>query len=450
MSDDTSAIDTTPSGSSSSLFNTFLSLCWKANIFFSSVAVLAIGLLYLKQDSLLYFPTIQGLPQRPSQNPKRYRSPSEYNVPYETHLIPCKDGVILHSWLLYHPSSASSPSVPTIVFFHGNAGNIGLRLPNAHQMHQYLNANVWLIDYRGYGDSDGVPNENGLRLDAEAVWSYILNKKLEHVDPRKVFVFGRSLGGAVAFHLVKYAEKKHYDFDAKNVGGGVIQPPLPVGVLVENTFTCISDMVDHLLPLVAPLKSIVLRINWDSISIVPKLTTPTLFLAGAKDTLVPHEHMLRLHRERSKGKIHSLVKLHIVKDGTHNETWLQGGKEYWVAIQSFLKEALSAYNSSGSNNLYASNVSSSNNSMNRPIQRKFAASTATLPEMKDSSLSISTSTCPEGSNTEVVMGGEDAAGMISSVGNFMGMAREALKSGSTKNIGAAPASGGGQTYKKRE
>jgi hypothetical protein len=209
-------------------------------------------------------------------------------------------------------------------------------------------------------------------------------------------------------------------------------------------------MVDHLLPLVAPLKSIVLRINWDSISIVPKLTTPTLFLAGAKDTLVPHEHMLRLHRERSKGKINSLVRLHIVKDGTHNETWLQGGKEYWVAIQSFLKEALSAYNSSGSNSYASNNVSLSNNSMHRPIQRKFAASTATLPEMKDSSLSISTSTCPEGSNTEVVMGGEDAAGMISSVGNFMGMAREALKSGSTKNIGAAPASSGGQTYKKRE
>jgi hypothetical protein len=182
---------------------------------------------------------------------------------------------------------------------------------------------------------------------------------------------------------------------------------------------------------------------------VPKLTTPTLFLAGAKDTLVPHEHMKRLHRERSRGKINSLVRLHVVKDGTHNETWLQGGKEYWMAIQSFLKDALFAYNAPGSNS-FASEASSSNNSMNnRPIQRKFVPATSTVPDMKDSSHSISTSTCPEG-NTEVVMGGEDAAGMISSVGNFMGMAREALKSGSAKNTVAAPTSGGGETYKKRE
>lgn len=351
----------------------------------------------------------------------------------------------LHSWLLYHPTNGAN-NVPTIVFFHGNAGNIGLRLPNAQQMHQYLNANIWLIDYRGYGDSDGKPSEKGLKMDAEAVWDYILNKKLEHVDPRKVFVFGRSLGGAVAFHLAKYAERKYYDFDEKKGG---VRPALPAGILVENTFTCISDMVDHLLPFVAPLKSIVLRISWDSLSIVPKLTTPTLFLAGAKDTLVPHEHMLQLHRERSQGKVNSLVKMHIVKDGTHNETWLQGGKEYWIAIQSFLKEVLFAQHSASSASFTssASSVSNSNNNSftNGPVQRKVVGST--LPEMKESSLS--STTCPE-SKTEVVMGGEDAAGMISSVGNFMGMAREALKSGSSKNVGATPTSGGGPTYKKRE
>lgn len=355
----------------------------------------------------------------------------------------------LHSWLLYHP--ANGASVPTIVFFHGNAGNIGLRLPNAQQMHQYLNANIWLIDYRGYGDSDGVPSEKGLKLDAEGVWDYVLNKKLKHVDPRKVFIFGRSLGGAVAFHLAKYAEMKRYEHDSKKAGG--VAPHLPVGILVENTFTCIADMVDHLLPIVAPLKSIVLRISWDSHSIVSKMTTPTLFLAGAKDTLVPHEHMLQLHQERMNGKSNSLVRLHVVNDGTHNETWLQGGKEYWMAIQSFLRETLLAYSASSS---FSSTLSSSsNNSLNGPIQRKFIGqnkgpSASTLPEMKESSLSISTATCPE-SKTEVMMGGEDAAGMISSsVGNFMGMAREALKSSAAKNVGAAPSSGGGGTYKKRE
>ena len=313
-------------------------------------------------------------------------------------------------------------------------------------MMRQLNVNIWLIEYRGYGDSDGVPSERGLKSDAEGVWDYIVRKKLQHVDREKVFVFGRSLGGAVAFHLVHYAEKMYYDsLEGKKVEvvNGSSPPPLPAGILVENTFTCIADMVDHLLPIVAPLKSIVLRISWDSLSIVSRMITPTLFLAGAKDTLVPHEHMLKLHRERSGGTLNTLVKMHIVKDGTHNETWLQGGKEYWVAIQSFLKEVLSTHSTSTS--FTSSTVSSfSNNSMNRPIQRKVA--TSTIPEMKESSLNT---TCPE-SKTEVVMGGEDAAGMISSVGNFMGMAREALKSGSVKTVGPAPVSGGGETYKKRE
>ena len=366
----------------------------------------------------------------------------------------------LHSWLLYHSDTNGSTGTstgtvrPTLIFFHGNAGNIGLRLPNAHRMFTHLNVNVWLIEYRGYGDSEGVPSEKGLKADAEGVWDYIIQKKLEHVDRRKVFVFGRSLGGAVAFHLVQYAEQMYYDLlegknkNKKNMMMNGLSPTLPAGILVENTFTCIADMVDHLLPVVAPLKSIVLRISWDSFSIVSRLTTPTLFLAGAKDTLVPHEQMLKLHRERRRSKINSLVRMHIVKDGTHNETWLQGGKEYWMAIRSFLNEALSTYSTSSS---FASSTvsSSSNNSINGPIQRKLATSSSNIPEMKESSLSIGTATCPE-SKTEVVMGGEDAAGMISSVGNFMGMAREALKSGSAKNVGSAPVSGGGETYKKRE
>ncbi|KAL3805366.1 hypothetical protein HJC23_009073 [Cyclotella cryptica] len=402
--------------------------------------------------------SINGVPRRPSENPRRYRSPSEYDIPFETHLIPCRDGVTIHSWLLYHPSGANQVDaqvqLPTILFFHGNAGSIGLRLPNAHQMHHYLHANVWLIEYRGYGDSDGVPSEAGLKLDAEAVWDYIIanNENLRHVDPRKVFVFGRSLGGAVALHLARYAESRHYD------SRGTLNPPppLPAGILVENTFTCISDMVDHLLPIVAPLKSLVLRISWDSFSIVPKLTVPTLFLAGAKDTLVPHEHMLRLYRERKAGKVHSVVRMHIVKDGTHNETWMQGGKEYWMAIQSFLREALFAHSAAFPSAFAAERPPSSNNSINMPVQRKITSqkTSSTLPGMSESSISTSTTMCQtESKNTEIGMGGEDAAEMISSVGNFMGMAREALKSSSTVKSGGvaiADSSSGGGAYKKRD
>ena len=137
-----------------------------------------------------------GVPRHPSQNPKRYRSPSEHNIPFETHMIKCEDGVTIHSWLLYHPSSTNSnKEVPTIIFFHGNAGNIGLRLPNAIHMYLNLQANIWLVEYRGYGDSDdAVVNEKGLKLDAEAVLKYAHdpNNNLSNVNVKKLFVFGRS------------------------------------------------------------------------------------------------------------------------------------------------------------------------------------------------------------------------------------------------------------------
>ena len=87
-----------------------------------------------------------------------------------------------------------------------NCRNIGLRLPNAIQMFHYLNANVFLVEYRGYGDSDdATPSEMGLKLDSEAALRFI--SKHQSVDPDRVFVFGRSLGGAVAFHLAEYAAR---------------------------------------------------------------------------------------------------------------------------------------------------------------------------------------------------------------------------------------------------
>ena len=96
-------------------------------------------------------------------------------------------------------------------------------------------------------------------------------------------------------------------------------------------------MVDQLMPMIAPLKSLVLRIGWNSCDIAPKLTLPVLYLAGQRDELVPHSHMLELFKKTTKSK---LPKIHVIKRGTHNETWLKGGQAYWDAINKFLVEAL--------------------------------------------------------------------------------------------------------------
>mmetsp|Transcript_20961 Transcript_20961/g.45452 ORF Transcript_20961/g.45452 Transcript_20961/m.45452 type:complete len:437 (-) Transcript_20961:159-1469(-) len=425
--------------SGGSTIDALLRFFWRCGTVLTGVVAIAMGVLYVKQESLLYFPSIGGVPRHPSDNPRRYRTPSEHNIPFETHMIPCADGTTIHSWLLYHPENGpNQKKVPTIIYFHGNAGNIGLRLPNAMQMYHHLKANIWLIEYRGFGDSDDVkPTESGLKLDAEAVWNYANNpqtRNMHSVDPKRLFVFGRSLGGAVAFHLAQYSQSTSY-------------PPL-AGVIIENTFLSISEMVDHLMPYVAPFKVLILRMSWNSGQIAPTIRMPTLFLAGAKDTLVPHSHMLELFNRMKSSKVGNLVRMHVVEDGTHNETWMQGGREYWMAIQRFIDEVFAAERPSGAS--YSRSASTSGVHNQGPIQRK--GSTGLTSILTSASAASSSGDCSgkmQGKDSvEVKLGcdGGDAADMISSVGNFMGMAREATKSvaGGVKGTGVAGA------YKKKD
>jgi len=288
----------------------------------TGLVVMAGGVLYVKQESLLYFPEIGGIPRRPADNPRGYRSPEERQLPFESHQILCSDGVHIHAWLIL--AQPAPTKAPTIVFFHGNAGNIGLRLPNALQMLQYLNANILMVEYRGYGNSDDVPpTERGLNLDAEAALRFA--HQHETIDSSQIFIFGRSLGGSVAFHVAEYA-----------VQNGIAV----AGVMVENTFISISAMVDKLMPFLTPIKPLVLKIGWDSARIVPKLKSiPILFLAGARDELVPHEHMLKLC-EAAELSGNPLVQLHVIPDGTHNESWIRGGPAYWDAMRHFMALAV--------------------------------------------------------------------------------------------------------------
>lgn len=222
-----------PIDESSNIISSLSSFAWKGGAFFTGIVSVALGMLYVKQDSLLYFPEIGGVPRRPQSNPRRYRNPSEYHMTYENHLIPTSDGATIHCWLLLQQSHRHDPQSkipPTIIFFHGNAGNIGLRLPNAAQMYHKLQANVAMIEYRGFGDSsDHPPTESGLKLDSEAALHFIasyMNEKYNYSTQQShLFIFGRSLGGAVGFHLADYAER--------------VGIPLP-GLIVENTFISIG------------------------------------------------------------------------------------------------------------------------------------------------------------------------------------------------------------------
>ena len=352
---------TLPSTSSSlSIVGTYLwPLFYRSSQIVVAIVAVAAGLLYVQQESLLYYPSLAGsVPRHNEQNPRGYRHPGERGIAnFTSHIITsAADGVQIHAWFCPHPSSSSSlqsstqqsSRLPTILFFHGNAGNTGLRIPNAVEMLRHLRAHVMLVEYRGYGDSPGgdavKPTEVGLQRDAVAALDYtrteLAAQHADLVDPNLIYVFGRSLGGAVAFHLAAHAE--------------ATGQPL-AGCIVENTFTSISDMVDQVLPWLTPIKRFVLRIGWNSLALLQKgqiTRTPVLLLAGDADALVPHAHMQKLRDAahfalmRSGTATTPPVHWHVIRGGQHNESWMQGGRPYWQAWANFLQQTSTATASS--------------------------------------------------------------------------------------------------------
>lgn len=282
-------------------------------------AVAFVFLLYKNQDKLLYQPNIHPTYTTPSQNPPGYKSPKEHGMDYEDVYLTTKDGIRLHAWWVPQKHSAKSP---TVLFFHANAANMGFRLTNIKQLHADVGVNVFILSYRGYGESTGEPGEDGMMIDAQTAYAHL--KQRPDLDPTSIFVFGRSLGGAVAISLLS---KLQEEADKTNTVSAIR------GLILENTFTSISAMVDNIFPFLRPLKPFVLKLNWPSVKRIASFKTPILFVSGGQDEVVPAWHMKALHDAAVSAK-RTFV---LFEEGKHNDTWLVGGLEYVQAIRSFIE-----------------------------------------------------------------------------------------------------------------
>lgn len=265
------------------------------------------------QERLLYHPTLPNGREYPE-------TPAAYALPFEDVELVADDGVRLHAWLVLQPGGAARRSA-TVAYFHGNAGNIAHRLPDVRQF--YLSGfNVLVVSYRGYGASEGAPSERGFKLDAAAAIDYAADRG-DVLDVGKLFLFGRSIGGAVT--LAAAAVEAAAADRVK-------------GVIVENTFTSINDMIDEVLPPLRFFKALN-RNKWDTRSLIAGLETPILFLSGLRDELVPPPHMKQLHDDAVKCRIKHF---YVVEDGMHNDTWYRGGGLYRQAIRSFVDTVLAS------------------------------------------------------------------------------------------------------------
>jgi fermentation-respiration switch protein FrsA (DUF1100 family) len=202
----------------------------------SGIAALCSGLLYFKQKcvsldddssselsanmtSELIYP--RAFPPDARTNVPR---PSQFGLTdYEELFIPTPDGESLSAF--YLRANKQHARNVTVLMFHGNAGNIGYRLPIAKVLTNDLRCNVLMLQYRGYGLSSGNPNEKGLMIDAQTGLDYIRNRS--ELRGTRIVIYGQSIGGAVAIGLASRNQKQ----------GDI------AGVVLENTFTSIRKLI---------------------------------------------------------------------------------------------------------------------------------------------------------------------------------------------------------------
>lgn len=183
-------------------------------------------------------------------------------------MLPTPDGESLSAFLIKPANKAAAKPI-TLLMFHGNAGNIGYRLPIARILANDLQYTTLMVDYRGYGLSTGDPYEKGLMIDAQASLDFI--RQRQDLKGNKIVIYGQSLGGAVGIDLV-----------AKNKGTGDIK-----GLILENTFLSIAKMIPSALP-PARFLTPLCHEYWKSEEVFPRITDiPILMLSGLKDEIVP-------------------------------------------------------------------------------------------------------------------------------------------------------------------
>ncbi|MBI4061039.1 MAG: alpha/beta hydrolase [Elusimicrobia bacterium] len=227
--------------------------------------------------------------------------PGTVGLRYEALSLKAADGAVLRAWWLSGPS----PEAPVMLCLHGNGGNLSDRTDKMRIFHDAGAAQLWL-DWRGYGESGGSPDEPGLYRDALAAWAWLNAVKL--VPAARLVLYGESLGGGPAIDLATRVPA--------------------AGLIVDSAFTSVPDMARVILPW---FPTRLVHTRFDNLSRLPRVTIPTLFLHSPEDDIVPYE-MARRNYAASGAVRKSLVDL----KGSHNEGFLDAGPAYGQAIRDFL------------------------------------------------------------------------------------------------------------------
>ena len=267
-------------------------------LIFSAIAVIFYAgfslMVYFLQERLVFLPHMPGRALD--------ATPAAINLDYEDVWIDTEDGERLHSWFIPCRDARG-----TVLFFHGNAGNISHRLESVHIFNR-LGLNVLIVDYRGYGQSSGAVNEEGTYRDALASWNYLVGQRGIPAD--RMVVFGRSLGAAVGAWLASQAAVE------------------PAGVIIESSFSSGLDMGRRLYPIL-PVR-LITRIDYPVKNYVTRISSPLLVVHSRDDEIIPFDMGQAIFEAANEPKTFFEM------GGDHNAGFWISRERYVPALDAFL------------------------------------------------------------------------------------------------------------------
>ncbi len=248
---------------------------------------------YLNQANLIHLPQLPGR--------QVTATPRMIGLDYERVELNTKDGLTLEGWFL-----PAAQARATLLFLHGNAGNISHRLDSL-QLFNQLGLAVFIFDYRGYGNSQGEPTESGIYLDAQAAWAYLTQTR--GIPDAEILLFGRSFGGAVAAYLAE----RHQG----------------LGLALESTFTSIPDMAAEIYPWL-PVRSLA-RYQYDTRSRMANIQMPVLVIHSPSDEIIPYSQGRELFELAGEPKQFLQI------NGDHNTGMLDSRSSYRKGWERFIQ-----------------------------------------------------------------------------------------------------------------
>jgi uncharacterized protein len=254
------------------------------------VYILISVLLYFAQPFITYFPS-----------KKVSSTPAQIGLKFEHLILVTADNVHISAW--YVPAANSEY---TVIYCHGNGGNLSYYLDTVAFLNQ-LNLNCLIFDYRGYGDSEGKPSEEGTYLDAQAAYYWLVNEK--GAAPFKIILFGWSLGASVAAHLATMVDC--------------------AALVLDGSFTSYVDIAQKhffLLPV-----ALFAKYNYNTLDSIKNVHCPVMITHSRDDEIAPFRFGRKLFEEAGEPK------KFVETAGQHNDAFAENFGIYKKAWQEFLQ-----------------------------------------------------------------------------------------------------------------